>query len=109
MLAVGEAKALPTFVRLELRLTSPRSPSANIVISIVMVSYLMIVLDISIVITAIPKIQAELGFSQPSLSWVQNAFVLALLVVLAVGMRSRKRVPALPEVGLPSAVEAVAK
>ena len=37
----------------------------------------MIVLDISLVITALPKIHTTLGFSNTALSWVQNAYLLA--------------------------------
>jgi EmrB/QacA subfamily drug resistance transporter len=37
----------------------------------------MIVLDISIVITALPKIHHALDFSATALSWVQNAYLLA--------------------------------
>jgi MFS family permease len=46
------------------------------VLAIVLVSYTMIVLDISIVITALPKIHYALGFSVTALSWVQNAYLL---------------------------------
>jgi hypothetical protein len=47
------------------------------ILAIVLASYTMIVLDISIVITALPKIHATLGFSRVGLSWVQNAYLLA--------------------------------
>lgn len=47
------------------------------VLWIVLVSYVMIILDTSIVITGLPKIQAELGFSATHLSWIQNAYTLA--------------------------------
>lgn len=47
------------------------------VLAIMLVSYLMIVLDISIVITALPKIRHELAFTATGLSWVQNAYTLA--------------------------------
>ena len=46
-------------------------------LAIILASYLMIVLDISIVITALPKIHAGLHFSATGLSWVQNAYTLA--------------------------------
>jgi hypothetical protein len=38
------------------------------VLAIILVSYVMIVLDISIVIT-VPKIETELGFSTTDLPW----------------------------------------
>jgi hypothetical protein len=44
------------------------------VLVIILASYFMIVLDISIVITALPKIHYSLGFSAIELSWVQNAY-----------------------------------
>jgi hypothetical protein len=47
------------------------------VLVIILASYFMIVLDISIVITALPKIHYSLGFSATELSWVQNAYTLA--------------------------------
>ena len=58
------------------------------VLSIVLVSYLMIVLDISIVITGLPKIQADLHFSHTGLSWVQTAYTLAFGGLLLLGARA---------------------
>ena len=58
------------------------------VLVIVLASYLMIVLDISIVITALPKIQDGLGFSTAELSWVQNAYTLAFGGLLLLGARA---------------------
>lgn len=46
------------------------------VLAIVLTSYLMIVLDNSIVITGLPEIRMELGFTPVGLSWVQNAYTL---------------------------------
>ncbi|WP_199031251.1 MFS transporter [Ralstonia sp. ASV6] len=60
----------------------------NAVLAIVLVSYLMIVLDISIVIAALPKLRDELGFSATGLSWVQNAYTLALGGLLLLGARA---------------------
>ena len=37
----------------------------------------MIVLDITIVNVALPSIQDDLGFSQSSLAWVVNAYLIA--------------------------------
>jgi EmrB/QacA subfamily drug resistance transporter len=58
------------------------------VLAIIMVSYLMIVIDISIVITGLPRIQAGLGFSPAGLSWVQNAYTLAFGGLLLLGARA---------------------
>ena len=37
---------------------------------------LMIILDVTIVNVALPAIQGELGFSQPGLAWVVNAYLI---------------------------------
>ncbi|HMC08867.1 MAG TPA: MFS transporter, partial [Actinomycetota bacterium] len=58
------------------------------VLAIVLASYLMIVLDISIVITALPKIHHALGFSATGLSWVQNAYTLTFGGLLLLGARA---------------------
>ena len=57
-------------------------------LAIILTSYLMIVLDISIVITALPKLQAELGLTSVALSWVQNAYTLAFGGLLLLGARA---------------------
>ncbi len=43
---------------------------------IVCLGYLMIVLDVTIVGVALPSIRTDLGFSQGSLAWVANAYLL---------------------------------
>src|SRR3954463_2965446 len=58
------------------------------ILAIVLASYTMIVLDISIVITALPKIHRSLGFSPVALSWVQNAYLLAFGGLLLLGARA---------------------
>ena len=57
-------------------------------LAIILTSYLMIVLDISIVITALPKIREGLGFTITGLSWVQNAYTLAFGGLLLLGARA---------------------
>jgi EmrB/QacA subfamily drug resistance transporter len=59
-----------------------------VVLAIILASYLMIVLDISIVITALPQLQRDLGFSATGLSWVQNAYLLAFGGLLLLGART---------------------
>jgi EmrB/QacA subfamily drug resistance transporter len=66
--------------------TDDRSRGAVLVI--ILLSYLMIVLDISIVITALPQMHTALGFSATSLSWVQNAYTLAFGGLLLLGARA---------------------
>ncbi|MDR3413088.1 MAG: MFS transporter [Formivibrio sp.] len=48
----------------------------------------MIVLDISIVITGLPKIKQELGFSDAGLSWISNAYTLTFGGFLLLGARA---------------------
>ena len=65
-----------------------RALSRTPILAIVLASYLMIVLDVSIVITALPKIHEALGFSVTGLSWVQNAYTLAFGGLLLLGARA---------------------
>ena len=60
----------------------------NAVLALIVTSYLMLVVDISIVLTGLPNIQAELGFSSAALSWVQNAYTLAFGGFLLLGARA---------------------
>jgi EmrB/QacA subfamily drug resistance transporter len=48
---------------------------------------LMIVLDMTIVNVALPSIQADLGFSQSSLAWVVNAYLITFAGLLLLGGR----------------------
>jgi EmrB/QacA subfamily drug resistance transporter len=59
-----------------------------LILAILAGSYLMIVVDVSIVLTGLPHIQADLGFSQASLSWVQNAYTLSFGGFLLPGARA---------------------
>lgn len=49
------------------------------------VGMLMIVLDVTVVNVALPSIQEDLGFSQSTLAWVVNAYLIAFggLLLLA--------------------------
>src|SRR3954453_5741384 len=58
------------------------------ILAIILASYTMIVLDISIVITALPQIHRALDFSATGLSWVQNAYLLAFGGLLLLGARA---------------------
>jgi len=58
------------------------------ILAIILVSYLMVVLDISIVITALPMIHRDLSFSATGLSWVQDAYTLAFGGLLLLGARA---------------------
>ncbi|XAH22948.1 MFS transporter [Xylophilus sp. GW821-FHT01B05] len=68
--------------------TRSAKPDKGMVLAIIVASYLMIVIDISIVITGLPKIQAGLNFSAAGLSWVQNAYTLTFGGLLLLGARA---------------------
>jgi EmrB/QacA subfamily drug resistance transporter len=57
-------------------------------LAIILGCYLMIILDISVVITALPSIHEDLGLSTTSLSWVQNAYTLTFGGLLLLGARA---------------------
>ena len=63
-----------------------RHPS--IVLGVILTAQLMVVLDATIVNVALPHIQHSLGFSNSSLSWVLNAYVLTFGGLLLLGARS---------------------
>ena len=60
----------------------------GIILLLIIASYFMIVVDVSIVITGLPKIQQSLGFSTAELSWVQNAYTLSFGGLLLLGARA---------------------
>lgn len=59
-----------------------------LLLAIILASYAMIVVDISIVYTGLPTIRESLGFSDADLSWVQNAYTLAFGGLLLLGARA---------------------
>lgn len=58
------------------------------ILAIILISYVMIVLDISVVLTGLPKIHHELGFSDAGLAWVQSAYTLTFGGFLLLGARA---------------------
>jgi EmrB/QacA subfamily drug resistance transporter len=60
----------------------------RMVLAIILATYLMIVLDASVVITALPKIHDGLHFSAAELSWVQSAYALTFGGLLLLGARA---------------------
>src|ERR1700704_5466575 len=70
------------------RRPGPPPPDAGAVLAIVLACYLMIILDASVVITALPQIHDALGFSPTSLSWVQNAYTLTFGGLMLLGARA---------------------
>src|ERR1700709_236112 len=65
--------------------------SANVVLAVVAVAQFMVVLDASVVNVALPSIQRDVGFSEPSLSWVLNAYTLIFGGFLLLGRRAADR------------------
>jgi EmrB/QacA subfamily drug resistance transporter len=63
-----------------------RNPS--LVLGVILTAQLMVVLDATIVNVALPHIQHSLGFSNSSLSWVLNAYVLTFGGLLLLGART---------------------
>ncbi|MGO4855073.1 MFS transporter [Phaeovulum sp. W22_SRMD_FR3] len=57
------------------------------ILAIIVLTYVMIVLDISIVLTGLPRIEAELGFTEAGLSWVSTAYTLCFGGFLLLGAR----------------------
>jgi EmrB/QacA subfamily drug resistance transporter len=60
----------------------------RMVLGIILATYLMIILDASVVITALPKIREGLDFSAADLSWVQSAYALTFGGLLLLGARA---------------------
>ncbi|MGN2431559.1 MFS transporter [Pseudomonas syringae] len=56
-------------------------------LAVILSAQLMLQMDFLIVMVALPQIQADLGFSPAALSWVPNAFALALGGLLLLGGR----------------------
>ncbi len=56
-------------------------------LAVIALAQFMVIMDTSIIGVALPEIQTDLGFSQTSLSWVFNAYVVALGGLLLLGGR----------------------
>src|SRR3954449_9505638 len=71
--------------------TSPSLPAARderwLALAVLCAGTLMIVLDATIVNVALPAIQRDFGFSQSSLAWVVNAYLIAFGGVLLLSGR----------------------
>lgn len=66
---------------------SKRNTHRMLALAVILSAQLMLQMDFLIVMVALPQIQAELGFSPAALSWVPNAFALALGGLLLLGGR----------------------
>src|SRR4051812_33719061 len=56
-------------------------------LAIILTGYLLILIDVSILMAALPRIRADLGFSAAGLSWAQNAYTLTFGGLLLLGAR----------------------
>ena len=73
----------------DLRPSGDRRPAnPKLVLGIILGAYLMVVLDLSVVITALPQIHRALHFSAAELSWVQSAYALTFGGLLLLGARA---------------------
>jgi EmrB/QacA subfamily drug resistance transporter len=70
------------------RRSTPHASNPNLVLGLILAAYLMIVLDVSVIITALPEIHSSLHFSSSGLSWVQNAYALTFGGLLLLGARA---------------------
>ncbi|WP_449373114.1 MFS transporter [Arthrobacter psychrolactophilus] len=66
--------------------TKAAHPTA--ILAIILASYFMILLDNSVIFTALPALQAELKLSAGQLSWVQDAYTLVFGGLLLLGARA---------------------
>ncbi|WP_240459840.1 hypothetical protein [Arthrobacter pascens] len=66
--------------------TTATLPAA--ILAIVLVSYFMILLDNSVIFTALPSLQADLQLSTGELSWVQDAYTVVFGGLLLLGARA---------------------
>jgi EmrB/QacA subfamily drug resistance transporter len=64
-----------------------KTPS-TITLLVILGAYLMVVLDVSVVITALPQIHHALHFSSAALTWVQSAYALTFGGLLLLGARA---------------------
>ncbi|KAA2261083.1 MFS transporter [Solihabitans fulvus] len=61
------------------------SPTRWLALVFIAAAQAMVIMDTSIIGVALPRIQADLGFSQENLSWVFNAYVVAFGGLLLLG------------------------
>jgi EmrB/QacA subfamily drug resistance transporter len=67
---------------------TPARSHRGLVLAIILVGYLLILIDVSILMATLPRIHHDLGFSATGLSWAQNAYTLAFGGLLLLGARA---------------------
>lgn len=63
------------------------NPKRWIALAFIALAQFVVIMDSSIVVVALPEIQADLGFSQAELSWMLNGFIVAFGGLLLLGGR----------------------
>src|SRR5438874_13415145 len=66
-------------------LPRPRDVSPNAVLVVMCVGYFLVLLDVTIVNVALPKIASGLGADVSSLQWVMDGYALALASLMLAG------------------------
>jgi EmrB/QacA subfamily drug resistance transporter len=59
-----------------------------LILAIILMGYLLVLIDVSILMVALPRIHQDLGFSSADLSWAQNAYTLTFGGLLLLGARA---------------------
>jgi MFS family permease len=67
--------------------TAPATSRRRLGLLVIAAAQFMVIMDTSIIGVALPKMQADLGFSPEGLSWVFNAYVVAFGGLLLLGGR----------------------
>ncbi|XVQ07579.1 MFS transporter [Spirillospora sp. CA-255316] len=67
--------------------SAPPASRRHWALALIATAQFMVIMDTSIIGVALPRIQEDLGFSQEDLSWVFNAYVIALGGLLLLGGR----------------------
>lgn len=65
-----------------------REQRRGVVLAIILTGYLLVLIDVSILMVALPRIHHDLRFSPTSLSWAQNAYTLTFGGLLLLGARA---------------------
>jgi len=68
--------------------TEPARRHTRAILAIILISYFMILLDNSIIFTALPTVERALRFSPAGLAWVQDAYTLVFGGLLLLGARA---------------------
>src|SRR5438270_1255552 len=70
----------------------PQGRQRGLVLAVILVGYLLVLIDVSILMVGLPRIHHDPGFSATSLSWAQNAYTLTFGGLLLLGARAGDRV-----------------